>query len=150
TLQPLKLNQRIDNGNLLTLPVGGGLLYVQPVYASQTRSEGAFPVLRYVLATFGDAAGIGTTLESALANIRSDEPVDPNPPTPDPDPPTPGTETNVLVLLERIEAKQDQADAALRAGNLVRYAELQEDITTLIQQAVAAARAQQGPGNRGG
>ncbi|HSV39492.1 MAG TPA: UPF0182 family protein, partial [Nocardioidaceae bacterium] len=38
TLQPLKLNQRIDNGNLLTLPVGGGLLYVQPVYASQTRS----------------------------------------------------------------------------------------------------------------
>ena len=142
TLQPLKLNQRISNGNLLTLPVGGGLLYVQPVYASQTRAEGSFPVLRYVMATFGDRAGIGRTLADALANIRDEAPADPDPdPDPDPGDGDGNTSKSVLELLEDIEAKQGQADAALRNGNLVRYAELQNDITRLIQRAVAAARA---------
>ncbi len=150
TLQPIKLNQRVSNGNLLTLPVGGGLLYVQPVYASQTRTEGAFPVLRYVMATFGDRAGIGRTLDAALANIRGqEEPLEPTPePTPDPGEPDPNppTQADVLDLLEQIEDKQADADAALKNGNLVRYAQLQEEITDLIQEAVRAARAEQNAG----
>ncbi|MEG7730073.1 UPF0182 family protein, partial [Listeria monocytogenes] len=36
------------NGNLLTLPVGGGLLYVQPVYLQSTGAT-SFPVLRKIL-----------------------------------------------------------------------------------------------------
>ncbi len=40
---------RAQFGNLLTLPLGGGLLYVQPVYSVRTSGPGSYPVLRYVL-----------------------------------------------------------------------------------------------------
>ncbi|HET7690653.1 MAG TPA: UPF0182 family protein, partial [Nocardioidaceae bacterium] len=145
-LLPLQSNQQIDNGNLLTLPVGGGLLYVQPVYARQERTEGSYPVLRYVLATFGDQAGIGTTIEAALANIRGQEaPEEPEPgPGPGPGPDPGGEPADVLELLQEIETKQNQAEAALKDGDLVRYAQLQEQITTLIQQAVRAAQEELG------
>lgn len=62
------LNQQGSNvirGNLLTLPVGGGLLYVQPVYVQSTGST-SYPVLRYVLTAFGDQVGFARTLAEAL------------------------------------------------------------------------------------
>jgi len=52
-------------GNLLTLPVGGGLLYVQPVYLQGTGST-KYPVLRKVMTAFGDSVGFSETLEGAL------------------------------------------------------------------------------------
>ncbi len=55
----------VRRGNLLTLPVGGGLLYVQPVYVESTSST-SYPVLRYVLTSFGDQVGFGKTLNEAL------------------------------------------------------------------------------------
>ncbi|PWD50309.1 hypothetical protein C8046_06195 [Serinibacter arcticus] len=55
-------------GNLLTLPVGGGFLYVQPVYA-QASSGTQYPLLRYVLVAFGDKIGFATTLDEALDQV---------------------------------------------------------------------------------
>lgn len=55
----------VIRGNLLTLPVGGGLLYVQPVYVQSTGST-SYPVLRYVLTAFGDQVGFARTLNEAL------------------------------------------------------------------------------------
>lgn len=52
-------------GNLLTLPVGGGLLYVQPVYLQGTGST-KYPVLRKVMTAFGDSVGFADTLEQSL------------------------------------------------------------------------------------
>jgi len=49
------LNQggsKVESGNLLTLPVGGGLLYVQPVYVRAT-GETSYPLLQYVFVAFG-------------------------------------------------------------------------------------------------
>lgn len=57
---------RILRGNLLTLPVGDGLLYVQPVYIQRTSSSGSYPVLQFVAATFGEEVGFGQTLDEAL------------------------------------------------------------------------------------
>ena len=53
------------NGNLLTLPVGGGLLYVQPVYIKST-GETSFPLLKKVLVAFGDKIAFEDTLNGAL------------------------------------------------------------------------------------
>ncbi|MCU1574339.1 MAG: integral rane protein [Micrococcaceae bacterium] len=56
------------NGNLLTLPVGGGLLYVQPVYVKST-GETSYPVLQRVLVAFGDKIGFAPTLNAALDQL---------------------------------------------------------------------------------
>jgi uncharacterized membrane protein (UPF0182 family) len=56
-------------GNLLTLPVGGGLLYVTPVYTQRQGSTGAYPVLRFVVVRFGQEVGIGDTLQQALDQV---------------------------------------------------------------------------------
>ena len=61
-------NSEVLNGNLLTLPVGGGLLYVQPVYlqSSQTGGGTQYPLLQMVLVSFGEKIGFAPTLDEAL------------------------------------------------------------------------------------
>ena len=56
-------------GNLLTLPVGGGLLYVQPVYVRATSNSAAYPLLQKVLVSFGDQIGFDDTLKGALDQV---------------------------------------------------------------------------------
>ena len=56
-------------GNLLTLPVGGGLLYVQPVYVRATANNSAYPLLQKVLVSFGDVIGFDETLKGALDQV---------------------------------------------------------------------------------
>lgn len=58
----------VVRGNLLTLPVGGGLLYVQPVYV-QGKSGTSYPLLRFVLTSFGDKIGFAPTLKGSLDNL---------------------------------------------------------------------------------
>jgi uncharacterized membrane protein (UPF0182 family) len=59
---------RVLNGNLLTLPVGGGFLYVQPVYIEST-GETSFPLLQKVLVSFGDRIAFEDTLDEALDEL---------------------------------------------------------------------------------
>jgi len=56
-------------GNLLTLPVGNGLLYVQPVYVRATSNTAAYPLLQKVLVSFGDQIGFDDTLKGALDQV---------------------------------------------------------------------------------
>jgi uncharacterized membrane protein (UPF0182 family) len=56
-------------GNLLTLPVGGGLLYVEPVYIERAHQQASFPQLNRVLAAYGDRTGYASTLSGALDQI---------------------------------------------------------------------------------
>ena len=56
------------NGNLLTLPIGGGLLYVQPVYI-QSKGSTSFPLLKKVLVAFGDRIAFEDSLDAALNSL---------------------------------------------------------------------------------
>lgn len=56
---------QVISGNLLTLPVGGGLLYVQPVYVKATTGT-SYPLLQKVLVSFGDEIAFEDTLDEAL------------------------------------------------------------------------------------
>lgn len=60
-------------GNLLTLPVGGGLLYVQPVYVERATGDSAYPLLRRVLVQFGNRIGYDDTLQGALDQVFQGE-----------------------------------------------------------------------------
>jgi len=63
---------RIRWGNLLTLPVGqGGLLYVEPVYASPGAGDAAssYPRLIRVAMMYNDKIGYGPTVGDALNGL---------------------------------------------------------------------------------
>jgi uncharacterized protein len=61
----------IDYGNLLTLPVAGGLLYVEPVYVERTGQSSSYPQLARVLvySSVNQKIGFAPSLQSALEQV---------------------------------------------------------------------------------
>lgn len=55
-------------GNLLTLPVAGGLLYVEPLYI-QRNDVNSFPQLARVVVAFGESVGFAPTVGEALDEV---------------------------------------------------------------------------------
>lgn len=61
------------NGNLLTLPVGGGeILYVEPLYSQRKDQESAFPKLLRVLVSYKGQIGYAPTISEALEQVGID------------------------------------------------------------------------------
>ncbi|WEV68079.1 UPF0182 family protein [Bifidobacterium sp. ESL0769] len=63
-----KVSTNVVQGNLLTLPLGGGLVYVEPIYVQSSGGTG-FPLLKKVLVAFGDQVGFADTLDEALDQV---------------------------------------------------------------------------------
>ena len=123
-------------GNLLTLPVGGGLLYVQPVYVRATANSAAYPLLQKVLVSFGDQIGYGDTLKGALDQVfggNSGTTAASGSTT------TTGTTNNSLASA-LASAKQALADgqAALANGDFAAYGLAQDRLKSAIAAAIAA------------
>ena len=59
---------KVKRGNLLTLPLGGGLVYIEPVYVQSSGST-SYPLLKKVLVAFGDQVGFADTLDEALNQV---------------------------------------------------------------------------------
>ncbi|ADB34323.1 protein of unknown function UPF0182 [Kribbella flavida DSM 17836] len=130
---------RAQYGNLLTLPLGGGLLYVQPVYSVRTSGPGSYPVLRYVLVSFGERVAFGSTLSEALTkvfntSVGNDPDPDPNPNEPTP---PPANQTIKQALADADKAFAD-ADAALRRGDLNGYQANIKKAQAAVARAIAA------------
>ena len=144
-------------GNLLTLPVGDGLMYVQPLYARRNTEESSFPILRFVLVSYGDKVGIGETLRDAIADVLGVTASNPPPATPpttggggQEQPPSSGGGTvnaQVRDLLEQADAKFSAADDAQRRGDTVAWARLMEQGRSLIDRAITLAES--GGGGKG-
>jgi uncharacterized protein len=138
-----RTNSQAVFGNLLTLPVGDGLLYVQPLYTLRKTGEGRYPVLRYVLVSFGEQVGIGTTLRGALNDVLG---LAPNTGETSPGGGTNGgtgeqVPSDVRALLQQAETKFVEAQKALKAGDLQGYAAAQQQARDLVTQALKAAGA---------
>ncbi|ROP38231.1 UPF0182 family protein [Saccharothrix texasensis] len=122
---------KVVYGNLLTLPVGGGLLYVEPIYIERASQNTQFPQLFKVLVSFGDKVGYAPTLAEAMEEVLSGSSsqvpqTDPNgqPPTSTPSttPTAPndgqgGTELqqavrDIQAALARVKAAQSSGDFA--------------------------------------
>ena len=136
---------RVLNGNLLTLPVGGGLLYVQPVYIQST-GETSFPLLQKILVAFGDQIAFEDTLDQALTSLFGSSGMNPTPTPTDPDaePTEPGTEAPVspnleLALQQALEAIQEK-EAAMASGDWTAFGKAEEKLKRAIQAALDAGR----------
>jgi uncharacterized membrane protein (UPF0182 family) len=142
------------NGNLLTLPVGGGLLYVQPVFV-QASSGTQLPQLQKVLVAFGNEVAFEDTLNEALdalfggdsgadtgdADVPTTPDLIPDTETPpetgepaDPDAPeVPSGDPREAALQEASEALVER-EAALQAGDWAAYGVADERLTAAIEQ----------------
>lgn len=136
----------VINGNLLTLPVGGGLLYVQPVFV-QASSGTQLPQLQKVLVAFGNEVAFEDTLNEALDALfggdsgadAGDDDVEPTPgPTPtdpaEPDPDVPSDEYQAA--LEDAQQAMLDRDAALQDGDLTAFAEADERLTAAVEKLI--------------
>ena len=149
----------VIRGNLLTLPVGGGLLYVQPVYVQATEGT-SYPLLRKILVAFGDEIAFEDTLDAALDELfggdsgadagDGDVPTDPgtDPGTGDPGTEDPGTEQPGDGGADLTELQQALADyrealadrqAAYAANDLVAAAEADQRMQDAVERAIAAS-----------
>jgi uncharacterized membrane protein (UPF0182 family) len=147
----LRRGTTVKYGNLLTLPVGGGLLYVEPVYV-EAEAATSFPLLRKVLVSFGNKVAFEDTLQQALDQLFSGESgvdtgeVTPPPggtPTPTPTATgtaSPGTGDNAALRAALADAQEAFADgqAALKANDFAAYGRAQTRLEDAIKRAVAA------------
>jgi uncharacterized membrane protein (UPF0182 family) len=137
---------RVLNGNLLTLPVGGGLLYVQPVYIQST-GETSYPLLQKILVAFGDQIAFEDTLDEALTVLFGSsgipdetdpvDPADPDAEPTEPEAPATGSDALAAALQDALEAIQEK-DAAMAAGDWTAFGEAEEKLRKAIEAALSA------------
>ena len=125
-------------GNLLTLPVGGGLLYVQPVYVQATANTSAYPLLQKVLVSFGDQIGYDDTLKGALDQVFAGNSGTTSGATTTTG--NTGTSNNSSLASALASAKSAYQDglAALANGDFVAYDRAQKRLKSAIDAAINA------------
>ena len=130
-------------GNMLTLPVGSGLLYVQPVYVRATANASSFPLLQKVLVSFGDQIGFGNTLQEALnqvfggssgATVNSSTGVVSS----NGGATTSNGSTSLKQALANAQAALSAANQALKSGDFTAYGQAQNQLKAAIAAAIAA------------
>ena len=138
----------VQFGNLLTLPVAGGLLYVEPVYV-KAQGANSYPLLQRVRVSFGDRIGFAETLPDALRQVFTAAPgTSPAPPpgegppggspTPAPSVP-PGDPANPQLAraLADAQAALRDADEAFRRGDFAAYGAAQRRLADAVNRAAA-------------
>ncbi|RSS45179.1 UPF0182 family protein [Streptomyces sp. WAC08241] len=144
----------IQYGNLLTVPLDGGFLYVEPVYA-QGRNA-LYPLLKKVAVSYvdadqpaGDTTKDTTVFEDNLTQALNavfgvDAPTQPTPEQPNPDQPgttPPPPASNDAALKQAIADAQkayDAGEAALQKQDWGAYGKAQEDLQAALQRAAEA------------
>jgi len=126
------------NGNLLTLPIGGGLLYVQPVYIQST-GETSFPLLKKVLVAFGDKIAFEDNLDDALNALFGGDAGAGNGGTTPEEPGLTNAEKLANALEDARKAIEDK-DAAMRAGDWTAYGKAEARLQAAIETALALSK----------
>ena len=115
-------------GNLMTLPLGGGLMYILPIYTERQAGSAGYPALQFVAVRFGEHVGIGETLQQALDTVfkgdaGADTGEDGTKPETQPTPTTSPADKDAQIskLLTDADVAFKAADQALKQGNLSEY-----------------------------
>ncbi len=144
-------DSEVEYGNLLTVPLDGGLLYVEPVYV---RGGGLkYPLLRKVLVTYGGQTAFEDTLEQALDKVFGGEGTPVEPPADDGTDedegttPPPSTEQPATVqeALNDAQAAFEVGQEALKNNDWEAYGRAQKDLEDALRRAEEAQ-----PGGAGG
>jgi hypothetical protein len=121
-------------GNLLSLPFGNGMLYVEPVYVRSNQDENAYPLLQRVLLSYGEGdqnVVLAPTLEDGIRQLIAagrgqtppppEEPEEPDDPTGGEEPAEPTVPRDLAEAADRVEAAIAEVRAAQASGDPARW-----------------------------
>jgi len=142
-------DSQIALGNLLTLPVGGGLLYVEPIYVS-AKTSSSYPLARAIVTAFGNQLAWSDTLQGALDGLfgGSSGVATADSGTSTTTPPAAGSGSGAGVTpstpalkaaLAAIQKAYSDGQTALKSGDFAAYGDAQKRLQAAIAAAVAAA-----------
>ncbi|WP_406307331.1 UPF0182 family protein [Streptomyces sp. NBC_00885] len=105
----------IEYGNLLTVPLDGGFLYIEPVYARGGSAN--YPLLKKVAAAYGGGKpvfkdSLSEALDAAFGQVSTEQPPPTTTPPPGTKPPATGDAATKAAIADALKAHQD-AEAAL-------------------------------------
>jgi hypothetical protein len=128
----------VIRGNLLVLPVGNSLLYVEPLYLRA--EQGQIPELKRVILASGDQIVMRETLAEtfiAFFEGEAENVVMPGEPVaPVSEQPTTPLSDDVAELAESAAAYYEAAEAALREGDWAAYGEELDKLKTALDKLV--------------
>jgi len=131
---------RVIRGNLLLIPLGKSILYVEPVFLEA--ETGGLPQLKRVIVAAGDQIAMEPTLEESIAAIFGTEapPAEPAPPTEPvvkpqaPAEPEEPVAADIASLIEEAQQHYDQAQQYLKAGDWAGYGKELDALEAVLAQ----------------
>ncbi|GAA2713588.1 UPF0182 family protein [Micromonospora olivasterospora] len=153
-LNLLSSNQaQVQYGNLLSLPFGDGMLYVEPVFVKSNLQDAFLPLLQKVLVSYGDGSyvAMADTLADGIKQLveQGKQATQGNPPPAEGTPPPPNGGNNSPALTGELAAAAgqvqtaiDEVKAAQASGDFERYGralKALDEAMTAFQQAQKAA-----------
>ncbi len=139
---------RVIRGNLLLIPLGESILYVEPVFLQA--EAGGLPQMKRVIVVAGEQIAMEPTLEESIAAIflpefPSGAEVPPTevvvkPPAP-PEPEEP-VAADIANLIEEAQRHYNQAQQYLKAGDWAGYGEELDALEAVLDQLAELAAAE--------
>ncbi len=118
----------VVRGNLLVIPVGDTVLYVEPVYILAAGND--LPELKRVIVATHDSIAMRPTLQEALAAIVGSNPGL----LPPGDAPSTNDDASLQSLADQLQRTLQAAKQAQQGGNWAEYGRQQEQLEKLIQK----------------
>jgi uncharacterized membrane protein (UPF0182 family) len=128
-------DSEVEYGNLLTVPLEGGLLYVEPVYIRGAGQN--YPLMQKVLVAYGEEIAFEDSLDQALDKVFGLDTGEEEPPPDTGEEPPPDQGEEEVTLDEAVQEAQDayqDAQDAYADGDWQAYGEAQERLEAALDQ----------------
>jgi len=125
---------RVIRGNLLLIPLGEALLYVEPVFLQA--EAGGLPQLKRVIVAAGEQIAMDLTLRESIAAIFGTEAPPTEPVVEPPAPAEPGEPVTAEIanLIEAAQQHYNKAQQYLQAGDWAGYGEELDALEAVLDQ----------------
>lgn len=128
---------RVIRGDLLVIPIGQSLLYVEPIYLRA--EQGELPELRRVIVAYGDDLVMEDTLEEALTALFGDlapvaEATDTQVESPSSSEAAPTISSDQATRIQRALDAYEAGREALKQGDWEAYGKAQQELEILLKQ----------------
>lgn len=137
-----EINRQLNNdqseivvGNLVVMPIGSSMLYVEPLFLkSRTSGIAAVPELKKVIAAVKGKVVVADSYQAALELLFGSTAGESTAPIPNPTPAQPAQSPEITQAARQALQNMIEADKALRQGDLGRYSKLNAEAKVLLEK----------------